>query len=217
MWVERALASVSPLAALLRVALLAGLIGGSPPAQAQTSSRAARLFDAGVSDLKLEKYATACAMLEESYGLEANLGALIALGDCLERWGKLHSAVLRFEALIAAVSADAAASAFRASQLEYARSAVARLRPRVPTLRLIFPTPQEPELRLLLDGETLDLSPPEQEVALDPGRHSIETRAPDRDPWRLELEVSAGEQRDVALELGRPAAPAAPSGGRRSG
>lgn len=211
MWASKALPAVSSLAVLVRGALLAGLIGSSGVAHAQPSNRAAQLFDAGVADLKLEKYETACATLEESYGIDANLGTLMALGDCLERWGKLHSAALRFEALIAAVSANATASAYRAGQLEYARSALARLGPRIPALHLILPTPGEPELRVQLDGQTLELAPPEQEVALDPGRHSIETQAPGREPWRLELDVRAGEQRRVELQLGRSREPAAPA------
>lgn len=188
----------------LLLAASAAVTSTSGIAHAQAPQQAARLFEAGVADLKLEKYATACAALEESYGLDANLGALIALGDCLERWGKLHSAALRFEALIAAVSgANAAASAYRAPQLEYARTALARLTPQIPELRLIFPTPGGPELRVLLDGQALEASPPEQAVRIDPGGHVIETQAPGHAPWRLELELKAGEHRPVELELGR--------------
>jgi hypothetical protein len=190
-------------AAGLLIAALAGGIGAPSAAHAQSPNRAAQRFDAGIADLKLEKYATACAALEESYGLDANLGALIALGDCLERWGKLHSAALRFEALITAVSGDdAAASAYRAPQLDYARAALARLTPRIPELRLSFPTPSPAELRVLLDGQIVEASAPEQTVRLDPGRHVIETQAPGREPWRLELELKVAEHRSVELELG---------------
>jgi hypothetical protein len=199
-------------AAGLLSAALAGGIGAPGAAHAQTPDRAAQRFDAGIAALKLEKYATACAALEESYGLDANLGALIALGDCLERWGKLHSAALRFEALIAAVSGDdAAVSAYRAPQLEYARAALARLTPRIPELRLSFPTPSPPELRVILDGQILEAPTPEQAVRLDPGRHVIETQAPGRDPWRLEVELKVAEHRSVQLELGpAPASPPSP-------
>lgn len=214
--------SVSARALATLLAALAGVIGAPDVAQGQTAGRAAQLFDAGIADLKLEKYATACAALEESHALDANLGTLIALGDCLERWGKLHSAALRFEALIAALSgantaANAAARAHRAPQLEYARAALERLTPRIPELRLTFPPPGEPEARVLLDGQTLEASPPEQAIRIDPGRHTIETQAPGREPWRLELELKVGEHRSVELELGRapapelsPDAPAAP-------
>jgi hypothetical protein len=197
-------------AAGLLIAALAGGIGAPGAAHAQTPDRAAQLFDAGIADLKLERYATACAALEESYGLDTNLGALIALGDCLERWGKLHSAALRFEALIAAVSGDdAAAGAYRAPQLEYARAALARLTPRIPEVLLRLP-PSPPELRVLLDGQILEASAREQPVRLDPGRHVIETQALGREPWRLELELKVAEHRSVELELG-PATASQPS------
>lgn len=186
------------------IAALAGGSGAPSAAHAQTPDRAAQRFEAGVADLKLGKYATACAALEESYGLDANLGALIALGDCLERWGKLRSATLRFEAFIAAVSGDdAAASGHRAPQLEYARAALARLTPRIPELRLSFPTSIPPELRVLLDGQIVEALASEQAIRLDPGRHVVETQAPGREPWRLELELKVAEHRSVELELGR--------------
>jgi hypothetical protein len=193
------------------IAALAGGSGAPSAAHAQTPDRAAQRFEAGVADLKLGKYATACAALEESYGLDANLGALIALGDCLERWGKLRSAALRYEALIAAVSGeDAAASAYRAPQLEYARAALARLTPRIPELRLSFPPSIPPELRVLLDGQIVEALASEQALRLDPGRHVVETQAPGREPWRLELELKVAEHRSVELELGRALEPSPP-------
>src|SRR5690606_17227104 len=135
---------------------------------------------------------------EESYELEENLGTLIALGDCLERWGKLHSASLRFEQLIEAVSrANPATSAYRAPQLDYARAAVERLSPAIPRLRLGFPAAFDRGAALLLDGRALEAAPPEQELRLDPGHHVIETRAAGRAPWRVELELAAGERRHV--------------------
>jgi hypothetical protein len=188
----------------------AAAASGAAPAP----SRAAQLFDSGVADLKLGNYESSCAALEQSYALEANLGTLIALGDCLERWGKLRSAAARFEELVAAVSsASSAASAYRAPQLDYARAALARLEPQIPRLSLAFSTPLEPGVRVLLDGRALP-SLREQELGVDPGHHSIETQAPDREPWRIELSVNAGERRRVELRLGsapepEPASPLA--------
>lgn len=171
-----------------------------------------RLFDAGIADLKLERYETACAALQESYGLDANLGTLIALGDCLERWGKLHAAAARFQELVAIVSgANASASAYRAPQLEYARAAVARLAPSIPRLSLHFPPQFEPAATVHLDGQAIEASPPEQEIGVDPGRHVIETMASGHVPWRLELELGAGERRRVEIELGPVLRPEASS------
>jgi hypothetical protein len=190
------------------LAMLAVGTGHSGVAHAQTADRAARLFEGGVAALKLEKYETACAALEESYGLDANLGTLIALGDCFERWGKLHSAATRFEALITAVSgADSSANAYRAPQLEYARVALARLTPKLPELQLILPTPSEREARVLVDGQRLMVSSPEPMVRVDPGHHVIETQAPGREPWRIELDLGVAEHRRVPLELGRALEP----------
>lgn len=195
--------------ALAALAIFAASLGHLELASAQPESRAARLFDAGIADLKLERYEAACAALDESYGLDANLGTLIALADCLERWGKLHSAALRFEELIAAASGPNA-SPQRAPQLDYARQAIARLGPEVPRLELQLPPAFEPEASVLLDGRPLDTSTELRELGADPGRHVIETRAPGREPWRIELELSAGEHRRVDVELGREQQPEPP-------
>ncbi|HTV21580.1 MAG TPA: hypothetical protein VMG12_22985, partial [Polyangiaceae bacterium] len=194
-----------------RLAALALLIGRSGVAHAQTADRATSLFELGIADLKLGKYETACPTLEESHRIDGNLGTLIALGDCLERWGKLHSAATRFEALIAALTrSGAAVSAHRAPQLEYAREALARLKPKIPELVLSYPTSSVPDARVLLDGVALEIDPPEQALRIDPGEHVIETQAPGRAAWRLELELDVGDRRRVPLEWGRAPEPETP-------
>ena len=205
---------VASLASLVAFAVVVGSAGA---ARAEDSDVAQELFNLGVADLKQERYETACAALEKSYGLDGNIGTLIALGDCFERWGKLHSAATHFEALIARVSgAGAATSVHRAGQLEYAETALARITPKIPELELIYPTPNDPALRVLLDGRTLDAlpagaSPSEQGARVDPGHHVIETQAPGRAPWRVELDLSAGERRRVPLERGPAPEPEPPT------
>ena len=200
----------------LRRALIAACLGAlagaaTPDARAADGDGgAAQLFDAGIADLKAGKFDTACAALEQSYGLDANPGALIALADCLERWGKSHSAAVRYEQLVAAVarSADGAADSDRAPLLSYARQALARLAPKIPHLVLSRVETLPPDLVVSVDGERVALAAPEHDVTLDPGAHVVETQADGHDTWRVELALASGERRVLALELGPEQVPA---------
>jgi hypothetical protein len=177
----------------------------TPGARAgEGDGRAARLFDAGIADLKAGKFETACAALEQSYGLDANPGALIALADCLERWGKSHSAAARYEQLVATLSRseDGASDSYRAPQLSYAREALARLAPKIPHLVLSRVETLPPDMAVSVDGEPVALAAPEHDVTLDPGAHVVETQAAGHEPWRVELPLAPGERRVLALELG---------------
>jgi hypothetical protein len=224
MWFERASRPTSGVALALT---FAGVLGLVDVAGAQTADEASRLFDHGIAELKLGKYESACVALEQSHRIDPNLGALIALADCLERWGRLHSASLRYEEFLAAASdAKARDGTYRARQRAYAESALARVAAGVPKLALTVLASSDSEVRVVLDGRPLTLRPPESEngatpgaddsqgtgaaalraheheVAVDPGHHVIETHAAGHEPWRLELDVQVGQRRAVELALG---------------
>jgi hypothetical protein len=204
---------------------LAAALSASSVAGAQTPEEAARAFDDGIAQLKLGKYETACAALERSHGIEPNLGALIALADCLERWGKIHSASLRYEEFLTAIAGTPSRDGGkRAAQRTYAESALARLAPQVPKLALTLQASGASEVRVVLDDRALAFTPSEaengaaprssedtgaaakraleREVAVDPGHHVIETHAAGHEPWRLELDVEIGQRQRVELALG---------------
>jgi hypothetical protein len=200
----------------LRRALLAcclgALVWALDAGAADGEGGAAQLFDAGIADLKAGKFDTACAALERSYGLDANPGALIALADCLERWGKFHSAAARYEQLVGELSRpqDAASGSYRAPQLSYAREAMARLAPKIPHLVLSRAETLPSDMVVSLDGERVALVAPEYDVSLDPGAHVIETQADGHDAWHLELTLAPGERRALPVQLG-PELPRAPA------
>lgn len=196
--------------AVISLILLAALVCRTSPAAAQAPNRAEELFDQGVAALKAGAFEAACSALAESYGLEPELGALLALADCLDRWGKLHSATRRYGQYVAeASSLSARERAYREPQLKFARDALARLEPNVPRLTFLLPA-RAAEVRVMLDDAPLALASAEQGVRVDPGHHVIETQAAGRAAWRLELDVEAGQRLDVQLELGSALVPESP-------
>jgi hypothetical protein len=198
---------------LTQAALLAALLGLSSRAAAEEPGGAEQLFERGVAALQAGDYPAACPALEQSHAKEPALGALLALAECLDKWGKLHSAALRHEQIIAEISRlDPAQREYRAAQLEYARAAAERLWRSVPRLSLLAPSTSGTsgaELELFLDGRELPATG--AELAVDPGAHTLETRARGFAPWTQTLDVMPGEHRRVQLQLGTPhVAPAAP-------
>lgn len=190
---------------LLRGLSLSALLGAGAAAGREPDSPE-QLFERGVAALRTGDYPAACPAIERSHAAEPRLGTLLALADCLDKWGKLHAAVLRHEQVITEISRlEPGQREYRAAQLEYARRAAARLWPRVPRLSLVAPGAAEGSasgVELFLDGARLPALA--AEVPVDPGTHEIETRAPGRAPWRQTLELTPGEYRRVDLRLGEP-------------
>ena len=174
------------------------------------SERAAALFEAGVAALKAGQFETACPRLEQSQALEASLGTLLALADCLERWQKPATASARYAQFIDAVArASQAEASYRADQVAFARTALARLAPQIPELVLTGAASLPRDARVLLDGSELPAEAREGALPLEPGHHLLETLAPGHEPRSLELQLSLGERQTASLELGPPLLPPA--------
>jgi hypothetical protein len=188
---------------VLSLGIFAELVGRTVPAAAEEANRAEQLFVQGVAGLKAGSFETACAALEASHVLEAKLGTLLALADCLDRWGKAHSAVARYEQYVSAVSdLSAEERSEREEQLRFARAALARLQPSVPHLLLVSPAALAAGAQVFLDERPVPIQSPEEDVALDPGQHVITTQAPGHAPWRTQLDLAWAEHARVELELG---------------
>src|SRR5688572_10179186 len=179
-------------------------------ALASEPSSAEQLFQRGVAELQAGHYAEACPAIEQSQSAEPRLGTLLALADCLDKWGKSFSALQRHEQVIAEIERlDPEPRRYRATQLEYARQAARRLRPTVPHLELVPPPGVAAEaLELWLDGRPLPLPGAGSPLPVDPGPHTLETRARGHEPWRTELTLGPGERQQMALQLGTPVTPA---------
>jgi hypothetical protein len=180
-------------------------------AQDAPEARARSLFEKGIAELQAGQFESGCAALDESQGLQPNLGTLIASADCFERWGKAHSAALRYERFLEQVALlDESERAHREAQLEFVREALARSRDAIPELLLVPPQPTPTQLEVWLDQRLIELNGTEQRLALDPGAYRLETRAPGRLPWLLELTLVARERRRVELSTGATVIPEAP-------
>src|SRR5215510_10868859 len=128
--------------------------------------------------------AEACARFEASMTLVPRLGVQLNLADCYERIGKTASAWVAF--------GEAAALARRiGDQREsYARERRDALVPRLARLRITVAGDVIAGVVITRDGVSVAPSAYGVAVPVDPGRHSVEVKAPARIPWSIEVVAS---------------------------
>jgi hypothetical protein len=176
--------------ACLALLLVAG------PAGAQSSSKAAAeaLFDEGRRLVDGGHFAEACEKLAQSHALDPAAGTLLNLGDCYERAGRSASAWLAYT--------EAVTLAETSGRMEWAtaaRAKVRELRPGLPALRIVFPEPRPPGLEVLRDGTPLPPAEAGLAVPADPGRHTVEARAPGHVPFQAEVSLASGRTSEVRI------------------
>ncbi len=204
--------------------MLAGaLLGLAPQAMAED---AAALYQAGLDAMLAGNYEQGCPKLAQSYAAEPLAGALFTLAACYERWGKIHSALSRYEEFladqgnrdIAALPQDQRAKA--EERLKSAIDKVRVLEPQVPTLTLRLSSPGVAADVRIDDGSAALDTP----IRLDPGEHRVTWAVGDvTSGAKLQtVTLDPGEHASLTLDVPAPAA-AAPvpadqdEGGARTG
>jgi hypothetical protein len=179
---------------LFALAALVVVVGTGAEARAQDAAAAEALFDEGKQLAAESRWAEACPKFAASQAADPSVGTLLNWADCLEKEGKIGSALLRFreaeEQLKAASDARATIAGERRAGLE----------PRAPRILIRSTTPPPTGVQLALDGERVPLegvAAAGVERIVDPGPHSVEIRRGD-----VVLEKRDGEAREgVAFEL----------------
>jgi hypothetical protein len=172
---------------LCTLPLAAALALYSPAALAQSDTAAARaLFNDARKLVANKKYTEACPKFEESYRLEAGMGTAFNLADCWEKLGRSASAWAKF--------LDVAAEAQRSGQAErekIARSRAAALEPKLSRLVVeVQGAASGTEVRR--DGALVGSASWGTPVPVDPGKHTIEVKAPGKVAFATSVELRAG-------------------------
>jgi hypothetical protein len=165
-----------------------------------------KLYDEG-------RYGEACGKFAESQRLDPAPGTLLNLGGCYEKSGQTASAWVTFQSAIAAAHRKG-----RADWEELARGRVAALEPSLSKLTIVVTAPAE-GVAVRRDGVEIGSAVWGTAIPVDPGPHTIEARAPGRQPFRQSVDVAAGGARvtvtvaDLAPEAGLTPPPATESHG----
>ncbi|HET9960580.1 MAG TPA: hypothetical protein VFQ61_39185 [Polyangiaceae bacterium] len=157
------------------------------PRSSDDSTRAAALDEEGTALLNQRRLSEACPRLAESFRLHPGTGVLLRLALCHE--------LSRNAATAQSLYSRAAARARTAGDVEVAQLAdkrAAELQPRISHLIVRFApsTARVPNVTLLYDGSPLPTAELNSPLAVDPGPHVIEARAPGHPPFRQEVRVN---------------------------
>jgi hypothetical protein len=194
----------------LALLTLAGLVIQAPAALAQNAGAEA-LFRDGRTLIKQGRLQEGCDKLEASEKLEASVGTLLNLGDCLEKLGKPASAWAAFreaESLAKRTGND------QKRQQEAKRRAL-KLEPDLANLTVqVNPRAKAAGVVVRRDDEVLDDALFGTGVVVDPGNHVIVAEAPGYRPFKAEVSVGKGGKRIVVVPgldpVPAPPKPAAP-------
>lgn len=163
------------------------IAGSSFAGSGEDKAAADALFRAGRTLVKQGKFAEACPKLEASQKLDPATGTLLALGDCYESNGQTASAWTTFN--------DARAMARKANDTKRADEAERRAGLLEPKLsKIVIEVPQDTKtsgVEVRRNGKLVESAMFGLEVAIDPGKQTIDATAPGQQVWTTEVVVEA--------------------------
>lgn len=170
--------------ALTLVTLLA-----ASPARAESRSdkaTAEALFSEGRKLMDAGRFEQACLKFEASQRLDAGVGTMLNLAECYEQTGRTASAWAGFREVVSA--ARAAGSLERE---EVARQRAQALEPKLSrlTIRLSPGASSERAIEVRRDGALVDPAEFGSPIPVNPGKHTVQARAPGRQEWSQGVEL----------------------------
>jgi hypothetical protein len=188
---------------------------GARTAAAEDVAAADALFNTAIADMEAGRYDVACPALAESQRLDPRSGTLFAVATCNAKAGKIATALAFYDDYLRSVGElPAAAKSKHAERMKIARAELDRIRPLIPTLKLVLPAPAPLGARVRRDGIELSAASLGIALPIDPGQHVVTLEVPGRAPAEHRFTVDRGQTKVVELTLGAvtPAAGARPSG-----
>lgn len=172
--------------------LLASVVVHAEPA----AEEATRLFEEARTLAAAGNYVAACARFAASFELVPAPGTQLNLADCHERQGRLATAWHEFDA-----AATAATRAGNGDRAKFARQRADAIAPKLLTVIVKLPHPEQPELAVTVAGKPL---PPAATVRdlVDPGDVAIAVTAPGVPAFTRTAHGAAGAT--VTIEVPEP-------------
>lgn len=161
---------------------------GSAARAAAGDPAAESLFQEALELLRASRVDEACPKLAASHELEPRSGTLIVLASCHELQGKTATAWTEYKD-----AAELARSEGRKQKLDKALELAAAVEARLSRLRIDVAS-REQGLEVSLDGRAVAEGALGAAIAIDPGEHLVEARAPGRAAFAVRVSVAAGEE-----------------------
>lgn len=189
----------------LSAAALSGALCFSAFAAADDAETAKALFERGVPRMEAGDYEAGCRDLAESLRLDPRLGTLFTVATCEERWGRVATAVARWNDYLARY--ERLPEDKRSAQGErpkLAKAALERLSPQVPELLLALPPDAPAGTIVTRNGQVMAAAALGVGLSVDPGEHVVTTRAPGGTVREQRITLGKGEKKKVILEVVGP-------------
>jgi hypothetical protein len=152
----------------------------------QDVAAAESLFREAKELMRQGRYPEACPKLEASQRLDPSTGTLLNLADCHERTGKTASAWAEYSSVV-----TLARRAGQSEREKVASEAVARISLRLVKLSVVVPAPARVEgLEVERDGSAIVPAMYGTALPVDPGPHRVQAKAPGKQPWEKEVELT---------------------------
>ncbi|WP_437969550.1 tetratricopeptide repeat protein [Sorangium sp. So ce260] len=176
-----------------------------PTAEAKLAARAlankgVELFDAG-------RYEDALTAFRGAEALVHAPPLLVMAARSCERLGRLIEARSIYQRVLDEPLAATASRAFQEAQAE-AKTELAALAPRIPTLEVALAGTARGTVQLTLDGELIAPATP---VQRDPGEHTLVGVEPGRPPVTTKFRLDERMKRYIVLDLTPPSPEATPT------
>lgn len=181
------------------ISVLAALVAAPRPALAEPSASekklAKEMLAEAIADEKAGKCADALDVLRQIIQIQESGEALLHIGECMSKTGKLVDALKTWEHAedVARVEKD------RATQ-QALLPKLAALRERIPAVALQVPA-EAKAVTIKVDGQAVVLSRAGVPISLDPGEHTIDAEAEGRAPFSTKITLAEKESKVVPVEL----------------
>lgn len=178
-----------------------GLCAIASPTRAQDIAAAKALFTQGLSDMKAGNFAKGCPELEASYKLDPRAGALFTLAACEASWGRLATAMARYDDYLSLYGRmTAAQQQAQTERASYAKEQKAALGPLVPMLTLTLPADAPAGTAVKRDGTELTGAALGLPLPVDPGEHVVSVQAPGEAAVETRVTLRQGEKINLKLK-----------------
>jgi hypothetical protein len=182
---------------LASAVVIAGVLGLSPAARAQSNNKVAAeaLFREARKLLDAGNYREACEKLAASERLDPAVGTLLNLAHCYEKLGRTATAWGTYREAI-----TAAKLAGQADREKSARKSADALEPTLPHLTVtVSAASKVTGMQVTRDGVAVVPEIWGTSVPVDPGDHAIVASAPGRKSWSTTINTASGAAVNVEV------------------
>lgn len=181
--------------------------------------QAEALFQSGLEKMRKGDYSSACPDLAASYKLEPLPGALFTLAECEASWGKLATALKRYQAFVATLTSVPPS---RRQKFEERRrlalEQIASLSSTVPMLSIAVAAGAPSDLVLKQNGSVVAESSYGVQTPVDPGELLITAEMNGKSLWQRRVRVAAQDRANIVVPWPtQPNAAATPPGDASNG